>query len=294
MADLNYTIDPVTNSVTFQVDDIEVVIPPTDKTLSVEGQAADGKKTGDELALKVSKSDIVNNLTSTAANRPLSAAQGKALSDTKADKGNLNFSETASVASLAALQTAILDKIDDGSGTRLLNLSTFLSSSFDPFETNGGYGIHVYVRSNSYFSVLMHGYGNNSVVKGSYKNGSWDWQKLVTKNDLNGTSIDITNDVVTRTGATGTCNCFVSKVGGMNLITLNIRIGASYTPNVQAGQDNIIAVLPAEYRPIRKNYMTTCDQAGTYYIVSVESNGNFGIYPVNTPNSFLRLSFPIY
>lgn len=104
------------------------------------------------------------------------------LSDTKADKSDLSFSETGNVGSLAALQTAILNKIDEGSGTRALNITTFLSSAFDPFETNGGYGIYVYVRTNTYFSVLMHGYGNSSVVKGSYKNGSWVWTKLTSTN----------------------------------------------------------------------------------------------------------------
>lgn len=51
-------------------------IPSIDKTLSISGQSADAKVTGDALARKVNVSDIVDNCTTNAANKPLSARQG--------------------------------------------------------------------------------------------------------------------------------------------------------------------------------------------------------------------------
>ncbi len=50
-----------------------------DNTLTKSGDAADAKVTGDLLAEKVNTIDIINNLTSNLANKPLSAAQGVVL-----------------------------------------------------------------------------------------------------------------------------------------------------------------------------------------------------------------------
>lgn len=47
-----------------------------DPTLSVEGSAADAKAVGDELEKKVSYADIVDNLTTSDSDKPLSAKQG--------------------------------------------------------------------------------------------------------------------------------------------------------------------------------------------------------------------------
>lgn len=51
-------------------------IPSIDKTLSISGQSADAKVTGDALARKVNVSNIVDNCTTDAGNKPLSARQG--------------------------------------------------------------------------------------------------------------------------------------------------------------------------------------------------------------------------
>lgn len=68
MADLNYVIDPVTHTVTVEVDSNRIVIPPTDTTLTVSGKAADAKATGDaisevadEVATKANSSDVSNH-----------------------------------------------------------------------------------------------------------------------------------------------------------------------------------------------------------------------------------------
>ena len=54
-------------------------IPLVDETLSKNGYAADAKATGDGLAERVRKVDVVDNLNSTDSGKPLSANQGREL-----------------------------------------------------------------------------------------------------------------------------------------------------------------------------------------------------------------------
>lgn len=51
-------------------------IPSVDKTLTISGDSADAKVTGDALAKKVNVSDIVDNCTTDTDKKPLSARQG--------------------------------------------------------------------------------------------------------------------------------------------------------------------------------------------------------------------------
>lgn len=60
--------------------------PGSDENYSISVFNSNADTIDTEVALRVKTADIINNLTSTATNKPLSAAQGKALSDTKANK----------------------------------------------------------------------------------------------------------------------------------------------------------------------------------------------------------------
>ena len=54
-------------------------IRPIDITLTKEGYAAEARATGEALEARVKKVDVVDNLTTDAPDRPLSAAQGMLL-----------------------------------------------------------------------------------------------------------------------------------------------------------------------------------------------------------------------
>lgn len=64
-----------------------VSIPVVDASLTKEGYAADAKTTGDALAARVKKADIVDSLISDLADAPLSAKQGKVLKKLLDDMG---------------------------------------------------------------------------------------------------------------------------------------------------------------------------------------------------------------
>ena len=55
------------------------VLPKTDDTLTKKGRSADAKATGDALDKRVKTADIVDNLSSDATDKPLSARQGAEL-----------------------------------------------------------------------------------------------------------------------------------------------------------------------------------------------------------------------
>ena len=56
-----------------------VAIPSVDASLTKNGYAADAKATGDALNARVKVADVVDNLTSDASDKPLSARQGAEL-----------------------------------------------------------------------------------------------------------------------------------------------------------------------------------------------------------------------
>ena len=68
-------------------------VPLVDYTLTKEGYAADAKTTGEALKARVKKTDVVDNLSSDAADKPLSANQGKVIKE-QLDKINLSQAGT--------------------------------------------------------------------------------------------------------------------------------------------------------------------------------------------------------
>ena len=70
-----------------------VSIPRVDSTFSKEGFAADAKATGEALDARLKKADVVDNLTTEDADKPLSANQGKVIKE-QLDKINLSQAST--------------------------------------------------------------------------------------------------------------------------------------------------------------------------------------------------------
>lgn len=93
-------------------------IPQIDKTLSLEGQAAEAKATGDALNKKVDKTSIADDLTTADAAKVLSAKQGvglKALIDTEAQerKNAINTLQNATNTIIDGVNEAIAAANDD-------------------------------------------------------------------------------------------------------------------------------------------------------------------------------------
>lgn len=89
-----------------------VSIPVVDASLTKEGYAADAKTTGDALAARVKKDDIVDNLISDLTDAPLSAKQGKVLKELLDDMGasgagGVDYDNTESGLEANNMQSAI-------------------------------------------------------------------------------------------------------------------------------------------------------------------------------------------
>lgn len=89
-------------------------VPQLDNTLTKQGHGADAKAVGDALEERVRTSDIVDDLTSDAKDRPLSANQGTVL---KKMIGDINLSEAGTVgydnASSGLVSTNMQSAIDE-------------------------------------------------------------------------------------------------------------------------------------------------------------------------------------
>lgn len=100
-------------------------IPRIDENLEREGYAADAKATGDALDERVKKTDIVDNLTSTDTNKPLSAKQGKLLSD--------------EISKLSTSQAASVGYNNETSGLSATNMQSAVDELASTTQTQGGY-----------------------------------------------------------------------------------------------------------------------------------------------------------
>ena len=82
---------------TFNTETLTVTASTGAYTYASSGEILYSKaKTDELLALKVAYADIVDNLTTNDATKPLSAKQGKVLNDTKFDKANIGYIEVSS------------------------------------------------------------------------------------------------------------------------------------------------------------------------------------------------------
>lgn len=131
-------INDLPTSYTFASDDV-IAIEINDVTYKLTGAtlASALKAIGYYLV----SGDIVNNLTSTATNKPLSAAQGKALNDAKFDAANVynGLDKTVAGFALDARQGKVLnDAIATKQGTLTFD-AVPTDGSTNPVESNGIY-----------------------------------------------------------------------------------------------------------------------------------------------------------
>lgn len=112
-SDENYSIavfngnsDTIDTEMALRVKTADIVNNLTTTVTNKPLSAAQGKALNDA---KVNISDIQNNLTSTATNKPLSAAQGKALSDTIVAESNKTAYNTVVCTTKAQVQSAVWD-----------------------------------------------------------------------------------------------------------------------------------------------------------------------------------------
>lgn len=140
--DGNVTENEVMNEITGKV----AKIPRIDNTLTKEGYAADSKKTGDELAERVKKTDIADNLTTDDATKPLSAKQGVEIkrqldSINLSQAGTVGYNNGTSGLSATNMQSAI-DELASNTTTMndtIENHATTLDNLDDNYiPTNGG------------------------------------------------------------------------------------------------------------------------------------------------------------
>lgn len=154
-----------TNQTVYNLNGKIISIPVVDSTLLKEGHAADAKVTGEELEARVKKSDIVDNLTTEDARKPLSANQGKVLKKmlddmTTSGAGSVGYDNTTSGLAANNMQSAI-DELADKAKTQGNHIDD-LAIQMDDFEENylskngGGMitgAIHVRNADNGYSSL---------------------------------------------------------------------------------------------------------------------------------------------
>lgn len=116
----------------------------------------------------VSKSDVVNNLTTNDSTKVLSAAQGKALNDKIA-------TYSIGTNTLANIQTALASFGATLSNAEIRPIWFTISTSSGLFNTTSYYGT-IRRDSNGRYNVYVQGMGNSEqTVYGNYMNSTWTW-----------------------------------------------------------------------------------------------------------------------
>ncbi len=247
--------------------------PSSDEHYSVSVFNGNSDTLDTEMALRVKTADIINNLTSTATNKPLSAAQGKVLSDGKVNVSDIqnNLTSTATNKPLSAAQgKALSDTIATvshsepyiNSGTILAKLKTLIRagndinrwftalSISDAPKSNEAYNISFY-KTDGTGNIVVHAdlcggtqpetYIRNAFVNNDDTLTMWngDWQKLITE---------------TRSSTTATVNKNLGTVGynevyrNGNVVYVNLRTYNTSIKN-QINVTDAIFTLPEGFRP---------------------------------------------
>lgn len=150
-----------------------------DDTTTAADTVWSSEKTSDELETvsnaKVNISDIINNLTSTATNKPLAAAQGKALSDTIATHFK-NETISNSYTGTEGGAKSVIDYLK----TRIDNFSPV---HFDIVVTATGYYSGIFAKAGNYASGFITRFGGESWNFSVDSSNNVTLNKLATGNE---------------------------------------------------------------------------------------------------------------
>lgn len=214
-----------------------VQIPTVDKTLSKSGYSADAKVTGDALKKKVNITDIVDNLTTDNANKPLSAKQGAELKrrvddidphfaeNVIYDNENSNF-ESADVQGAldevserltpTAVKTKNSSVKSDGVGEVLLSITDrndskherYISIS-DKTKKSSLADSLKYVENDNGTYVADNIFGEHNKPTGSYTGNGSATARTITTGGIGGVILIYSNNAGERN------ICIVTKIGGV-------------------------------------------------------------------------------
>ena len=274
------------------------------------------KLTKDELDKKVNVTDVVDNLTSTDTNKPLSAKQGKVLEDNKLNKTDIvttiNSTSTDDTIPSAKTINTELDKINNNLGEKadvnkvakkiyIKDVSsedarTLIQNhwnEFDRFEfynlridtAKWAWNAEIYAHTQEYGTVLLMSYGSDvpRVFYGRLYNGVWTWKELATVDnakDVGVTTITPVNSAITGTIEYTVKNgiCYVSMRDLMSTISsTNLLISTTMPkPSINCSDSSVNASGNIAMIYIDKG---TTNLYGNFYTKNAKSDCSFS-YPV--------------
>ncbi len=227
--------------------------PGSDENYSIAVFNGNSDTVDTEMALRVKTSDIQNNLTSTATNKPLSAAQGKALNDGKVNVSDIqnNLTSTATNKPLsAAMGKSLSDTIATVSNTvanHFIKSNGFIpllnNTSADSVKSAGMYYIQnstgTPLNANGFLTVLpvSNSYIEQqfcSVVGEKYirtcNNGTWTaWVQLAPYEtgtwtahiyDLDTKKFEVANQAYWKIGSIYICRLDIASFPSSNFATM--------------------------------------------------------------------------
>lgn len=213
--------------------------PSSDENYSIAVFNGNSDTIDTEMALRVKTADIVNNLTTTVTNKPLSAAQGKALNDAKVNVSDIqnNLTSTATNKPLSAAQgKALSDTIATVSNT-VTNFrnasggSANAGSDANKITSNGIYyrwyqsGSNFPDNSGGYLYVARHQSNTNYcsqifiredgvILNRTNTNGTWSaWRRMYDESSLFVEKLTFSESKTIASGGSTSFNVSVAKSG---------------------------------------------------------------------------------